>query len=223
MAYESSASAPQNQIRFVGADRSGKTKAMLPRIGKIEAQFADFIQHYLRTRSHRTGLLSEIKSHVIHEGRGTAMRRSATELELTDMKAASAETEMRNDEIERIDLDYVFRKLNEMSQEFARQMSAHMFEVLDQTTEKTGQRKDARGAPLTNEIIIDLFNSMHIDFERSETGDVTIVTGTGMASVFERLEREMRESPVLRKKWADMLEKKRDEYRAREANRNLAG
>jgi hypothetical protein len=196
---------------------------MLPRIAKLDHQFADAIEHYVQTRSRGNSVLREIRAHVIHEGKDTAIRRSPTELEPTKLIKASVETRMTSQEIEDIDLAYILSKANEISAEFERQLSTHLFQTLEQVTDQTGLKMDARGGRLTNDMLIELFSTMQINFERSQSGDLTLVTAPGMAVTFQRLEHEINENSEIRARWNAMMEQKRNEFREREINRNLVG
>lgn len=196
---------------------------MLPRLADLERQFSETIQSIVRTRARGTQLLSDIKAHMIHEGRGSAIRRSAEELEHTKMTETIVETTMPFDEIDNMDLDYVLVKANEISNKFQEHMSRHIFQTMDEVTQKTGLRADAKGGPLTNDLLIEMFSKMHMDFEKSQSGDVTIVIPPQMLSTFQRLEREMQENAEMKKKWNSMIEEKRNEFREREINRNLVG
>ena len=59
---------------------------------------------------------------------------------------------------------------------------------------------------------------MSMNCERSPDGDIVIVTSPAMIQTFEKLEREMKENPELKKKWDAMIEGKRNEFREREIN-----
>ena len=195
---------------------------MLPRVAKLDRQFAAAIQNYIQVRSRRTPLLNQISAHVIHEGHASAIRRTANEIEPTKMPEASAESKMSFEEIDSADLDYVLSKANDLSDQFEKHFSVNLFQSVEEVTKKTGLRQDV-GGPLTNDALIKTFSMMEINFERSHAGDVTIVTAPGMASTFERLEREMNENPEIKKKWDKMIEEKRNDFREREINRNLVG
>jgi hypothetical protein len=196
---------------------------MLPRIGRLDQQFMEAIQSYIQQRSRGTSVLNDIRAHVIHEGRGSSLRRSQTEIEPIDMLQARVETTLSYDDIDKVDLAYIVMKANEIAADFERQFSSHLFKTMEEVTESTGQKKDAGGKPLTNNILIDLFSMMQINFENSQHGDITIVTSPGMLSTFQRLEREMNENPEIKARWNRMMEAKRNEFREREINRNLAG
>lgn len=110
-----------------------------------------------------------------------------------------------------------------MAEQFAKQLSLNLFRTLDEVTTKTGQVVDGRGAPMSNEMMMEMFSKMTIDFEKSPHGDLTIVVAPQMASRLQSLDRELYEKPDLRRKMNELMDKKRNEFREREINRNLAG
>ncbi|HMG78612.1 MAG TPA: hypothetical protein VK591_08010 [Xanthobacteraceae bacterium] len=196
---------------------------MLPRIASLDREFSEAIQNYVRARARGTQLLSEIKAHMIHEGRDSAIRRSTNELEHARIQESIVETTMSFEEIDDVDLDYVIKKANEIAAKFEEQMSRHLFQTMDEATQKTGLRADAGGKPLTNDLLIEMLSKMHMDFEKSQAGDMSIVASPQMMPVFERLGREMEENPAMKRRWDSMIEEKRNEFREREINRNLVG
>lgn len=196
---------------------------MLPRIAALDRDFNNAFKNYVQLRSRQSPILNEIKSHVIHEGKSSAIRRGPQDSEHTEMFEATVETKLDFKDIEAVNISFVIAKANEISKQFERQFSMQLFKTMEETTKKTGQNIDARGAPLTNDLLFEMFSRMHIDFESSQDGDLTIVTSPQMAPKFQKLELEMIENPEIRKKWNQMMEKKRDEFREREINRNLAG
>jgi hypothetical protein len=117
----------------------------------------------------------------------------------------------------------VLTKVEEISADFERQLSRHLFQTLDEVTAKTGLRMDGGGGPLTNEKMLEMLKRLEVNFERSQDGDFVIVTAPGMVPVFERLDREMKDDPEVRRKWRKVMEEKRNDFREREINRNLVG
>jgi hypothetical protein len=196
---------------------------MLPRIAKLDKEFYDAIRAYIQARSRSRGILSEISSHVIHEGTSNSISRGPSENEPTKMFEAGAETQFHFDDIESVDENYIVNKADELADQFERQFSTHLFETMDDVTKKTGLRYDGGGRPLTNDALIEALSGMNMEFDESGKPAISIVAAPAMAATFQRLEAEMEENPVLRKRWDDMIEKKRDEFRTREINRNLAG
>ena len=196
---------------------------MLPRIASLESEFTDALQRYVQLLSRSDGLMREIRAHVIHEGTASAIQRSPVDTEKTKMFVAEAEATMRLDEMENVDVNYILSKAAEIAAQFGRKFNESLFQTMEDATAKTGQRVDARGTPLTNEIIMEMLSKMSIDFEKSQHGDITIVTAPQMLPRFQALERELNDDPELRKRMNDLMDQKRNEFREREINRNLAG
>jgi hypothetical protein len=120
-------------------------------------------------------------------------------------------------------LNYIVNKATEIAVQFERQFSEHLFTTLDDVTKQTGLRHDGGGVPLTNDAIMDAVSKMHVDFDESGRPTFSIVAPPSMMATFEKLQAEMERDPVLQKRWHDLMEMKRDEFRTREINRNLAG
>jgi hypothetical protein len=139
------------------------------------------------------------------------------------MIKASVETKMPFDEIETVDARYILAKANEIGGQFEEHFSKNLFRTLEEVTTRTGQTVNAGGKPLTNQVMMEMLSKVRINFERSPHGDLTIVTAPGMVSTFKRLEQEMDENPEIKRLWNNLMDKKRDEFREREANRNLVG
>jgi hypothetical protein len=167
--------------------------------------------------------LSQIASHVIHEGTSNSISRSSLENEPTKMFEAGAETKIDFAEIESVDASYILNKADELANQFERHFSTHLFETMDDATKKSGLRYDGAGRPLTNEGFMEALSMMHMDFDKFGNPNISVVASPAMAATFQKLEAEMNEDPALQKRWDDMIEKKRDEFRTREINRNLAG
>jgi hypothetical protein len=197
---------------------------MLPRFKKIEDEMDSAVARYIRRSSRQHGIHSEIKSHIIHEGKRTGIRRETNEYDATEMHVAQAETQMSYDEIENIDVHFILKKASEISEQFGQHFSKTMFRALDETAERTGQSVDGRGRKLTNELIFEMFEKVQINFEKNkEVGDISIVTSPQMAEAFNKLDLELRMDPVMMKKFNELFERKKNEFREREINRNLVG
>ncbi|WP_316179995.1 MULTISPECIES: hypothetical protein [unclassified Bradyrhizobium] len=139
------------------------------------------------------------------------------------MIEASAETIMPFSEIEEVSLSYILGKADEIAAQFERHFSSHLFTTMDEATKRTGLRFDGAGRPVSIDAIIDALSMMNIEFDEHGNPSISIVTSPEMAKSFARLEHEFHRNSELRKRWDDMIEKKRDEFRTREINRNLAG
>jgi hypothetical protein len=190
----------------------------------VEDESLRAIQRLIKRTAKGSGVLSQIKSHVVHEGKEMSIVRAEEGPETTDLRAAQAEIAMSHDEIDNVNLAMIEAKAIDLAGQFEKQMSTRLFDLVKDVTNRTGQTVDARGQPLTAETLLQLFDKMQINFERNkEVGDFTIVMAPGMIPALKKLEAEMMSSPEIRKKWNDLLERKKNEFREREINRNLVG
>jgi hypothetical protein len=197
---------------------------MLPRFVRLEAEFERAIQRLIKRTAKGSGVLSQIKSHVIHEGKEMSIVRAEEDQDTTDLRAEQAEVIMTHDEIDNVNLEFIMFKANEIATQFEKQLSVRLFETVKDVTDRTGQSLNAHGQPLTVETLLQLFDKMQINFERNkEVGDFTIVVAPAMIPALKEIETEMMSNPELRKKWNDLIESKRNEFREREINRNLVG
>jgi hypothetical protein len=197
---------------------------MLPSLAKLDRDFSEACYELVQACARSRGLIGQIKSHhVIHEGKTNAIRRSEADFEQIQMFKATAEATMHFDEIDEVDFKYIGKKIIELADQFETQLSKTLLQTFDDVTRATGQVVDARGQPLTNEVVLEMLSKMAIDFEGSKHGDLTLVTPPQMVPTFRKLDMEFKTNREIRKKFDDLMEKKRDEFREREINRNLVG
>ena len=194
------------------------------KLAKLDEDFEIAFGKLVRNTAKSNGLLKEIKAHIIHEGRKTTIRRGTEAPDITEMKTASGDITTSFDDIENIDWKAVLTMAENIAKQMAEQQTSHMLNTMNEATKKTGQIYNSKGAPLTNEAILQLLSMMQINFENDTAlGDISIVVPPAMIPTLQRLDKEFNESPELKKKMNQLLEKKRDEFREREANRNLVG
>lgn len=197
---------------------------MLPNFEKLNTAFAKAVSRAVRHMARQDGVLREIKTHALHEGRNSSIRRPDDSVEQTEVLSAEASVSMSFDEMENVSLELILDRLTSMAKQFQKQQVQHFFDTLNEVTTRTGQVHNAQGKPLTNEDIFAMFEKMQLDFERNpDVGDASVIASPNMIPVFKRLDEEMERSPDLQRRWKAILEKKKSEYREREINRNLDG
>lgn len=86
------------------------------------------------------------------------------------------------------------------------------------------QTLDAKGRKFDAQLVIELLEKMQIEFYPDGTpheifGDGPLFMPEKMAAV----DKEFESNPELKRKFDEMMEKKKEEWRAREADRKLVG
>jgi hypothetical protein len=115
-------------------------------------------------------------------------------------------------------------RIDEIAIDFARQQSEQTFQLIGEATERVGNVVNSGGKPLTAEIILQALGTMEIDFDHNgKHKPITIVIPPqlqeGATAAMELLTTDQRVQAEHR----DLMERKREEWRAREASRKLVG
>jgi hypothetical protein len=106
------------------------------------------------------------------------------------------------------------------ARQMAAGMSKHFYEVLDRGTREAGMVVDGKGGPMTEDLILDVIEKMEHTF--NEDGcwiPPTIMAGPEVVDALAA--KGM--SPEGNARLAEILERKRDDFRRRQARRVLAG
>lgn len=198
---------------------------MLPDLPALKQEIHDVTNRYLRAQVHRRlGIFDESPQHVIHEGNRMRTLRADGSVEDSDLKAASAEMSVKLDEIPRLTIEKRIEKLDRLADEMARQVSEQMYGSLNEALNKAGQVVDGKGRPFDAETFFATLEKIALEFD--ETGKhhkLSIVMAPELAvrasKVFEQIESD----PVLNRRHRELIERKRAEWRDREATRKLVG
>jgi hypothetical protein len=193
-------------------------RKMLPDFLKFKTLIAPII---LASRPNDP-LLSQIGKVAIHEGdRRTTWREdgsfeTATYTEYSyDVNIDLLELNEKGDGV----LDTTLAKLHESSRVAQQQ---ELFRVVEESTEQAGTVMDAGGRQLTAELILELWETLQFSFDkrgRWKKPQLTChpVQVERARQEFARLETE----PDLKNRVGDLVERKRREWNARQANRKL--
>jgi hypothetical protein len=83
---------------------------------------------------------------------------------------------------------------------------------------------DAKGHKLTASLYLDMIDKIWLDFEPDGSPKLpTMVIHPDLRQRAQDISTELQTNPDYRDRFAKIIERKREEWRAREANRELAG
>lgn len=199
------------------------TEFKLPVFSSVVQRFSDVIQVMISTAARGEGALAQLNTHALHEGTSSQIVRGDGGEEAVDLLEASAESTMKFDDIERINVEYVVSQILDIARQFNHAQTKHLFSMLDAVTQKTGNVVDGGGAPINNQLILEMLAKMPHDFNSDGTMRTTMVVPPQVAERLPALEAELEQSPELKAQFDRILEQKRDDFRTREMDRNLAG
>jgi len=136
-------------------------------------------------------------------------------------RTASAELAMDLRSTSTLTNEQRFEHLDKMASMLAEQMSAHLYGTLDEMLQAKGRVVD--GSNFGPETIFAAIESLHMDFDAPD-GDplITIAMNPKMRELFDKAAEEIESDEALSARYEALIEKKRGEWRDREASRKLA-
>jgi len=121
-------------------------------------------------------------------------------------------------------LPKLLQKLDDSVKEMAAAQAQHFYQTMSEGVEKAGNTIDGGGQPLTAELFLQAMEKIWIDFNADSSPQMPEVhispnQTDNVKRMIERLESE----PHLKRRFDQIMLKKREEWRAREADRKLVG
>jgi ribosomal protein S21 len=203
---------------------------MLPDFPELKAELSKFIFEFLAQRVYlHLGALSEIRRHTVFEGpqedsQGQQLVRHTGEVENSGLKLMSAEISVSSNEFPKMTLDQVLSKADEIAQKLASQMAKHAYQRISETLEGTGNTVDAKGKKLSAELILELFSTVQIDFDRNGNPKMPkFHIHPKLAETLSLAINELENNRELKRELNQILVNKKEEWREREAYRKLVG
>ena len=198
---------------------------MLPDLPSLKQDLRKILDRYLHDQVNtRLGVFNESPRQFIHEGNRLRVIRANGTIEDSSLQASSAEMTIKYDEIPHLTLQDRIIKLNEMADEMANQISGYLFKSLNDTLEAAGQSISHKGRPLDADALFALLEKIHIDFD--ETGKhhpLSLIIPPQLMDKAKLVIEQIESDPELQKRHKELMERKRMEWRDREANRKLVG
>ncbi len=195
----------------------------IPVFDDLVRDFNEAFSHRIATATRGSGILSEIDVHAIHEGASATFVSSEGEQRQINLNTSEAMTSIRNEEIEQITLEDVMRTIKDLAEQFRKGQTRMLIELMNKTTSEAGNIVDGQGRLLSNELILEAIDKMKHEFDEAGNPRFSFVVHPDLLPRLAEMEQEYRSNPELRKKHEELLARKRDEFRSREMDRNLAG
>ncbi len=198
---------------------------MFPDILSLKQEIAKKLQTAFKQRVNiYMGAINEAPRYFIKEGRRVVTIRPDGQVDETELKAASAETSIRFDEVPHLTFQDRVVKLDEAAREMARQISEHAFNQINEAVERVGNVVQGGGKPLSPEVYLEVIEKIHLDFNSDGNhSPLTIIIPPGMEQRVKETIEKLQQDPEYKKRYQEIIEKKWMEWRDREAARKLVG
>jgi len=196
---------------------------MLPDYSATKRLFSRFFQTYARQKARDISPFADVQTRYLHEGSGIKVMRADQSESNTEAHQLSSMMEMRRDEIPELTLEKAIGKFDEMILDMVRKQTGFALERLSEDLPKS-QTVDAKGKKLDAEIILDMIETIQIDFyPDGRPHELHVIGGLFTPERLKAVDEEFQGNIELKMRRDDLMARKREEWRAREADRKLVG
>jgi hypothetical protein len=197
---------------------------MLPDLPSLKQDIRRILDRYLQNRiDQRLGVFGELPKHYTHEGNRMRIRRANGSVEEIKSKETSGKLSLKLSDIPALTIKERMAKLDTIAEQMADQMATHTIKTLGEGLDKAGQVVDRKGKPFDAEAIFEVLEKLQIEFDKSEKSDLTILIPPALTPRAREILQLLETDKNLQKRHADIMERKREEWRDREAARKLVG
>lgn len=167
-------------------------------------------------------LLARIKHYLQHEGDDGTYETMDGYKRDKDYQLFEASYQITVDEIVNSDFEVVLKKFYNMGLKAASKMAKHSFKQISKIIDETGNSIQAKGS-WTKEQFLEVIRKIMIDFDE-ETGQPlmpTMYIHPSQADSVRAMIKDTENDPEYKLEFDRIIEQKRQEFYAREANRKL--
>ena len=189
-----------------------KTKAELlrltfRRIGELEEE--------------RHPVLARIKTRTQHEGTSIHFDQVDFGKKKQEAEQLSVPVEIRFDEIPTRFGEALNRKLTSIAEQSGALKMKLFYSRIDEATEKTGLRMDAKGKPLDARMLLDMIDMAEAGFDRSGKPTSSFLVDPKFFSALQKASEEVENDPELKRRLESINRRQREQWLDRENRRKL--
>ncbi|MFA6461968.1 MAG: hypothetical protein WCV90_06920 [Candidatus Woesearchaeota archaeon] len=195
---------------------------MLPDFPVLKSEIKKRFNEYIRLKSNADPLLSAITKIHILEGDKLVYYTIEGIKKETTFDEFKSKFSVHNQEIIDNGVNGFISAANEVSSDIQSQLGRKIFSTFDKITEETGNRVDAKGKELSSDVFLEALEKMEIDFD--DNGNPCMPTMFVSPELGKKIQENL---PIWekdlehKKKFEDLMKKKKEEWNDRESNRTL--
>jgi hypothetical protein len=198
---------------------------MLPDYPSLKKDIEEVLHVFFRRRVDQHAIaVKQMPKMRMFEGKGTIVKRASGEDDPTAFMRAETIFELQLDDIPKMSVNDVLNKLDNAAQDMAGKMETGLFKSLSEDLGKRERTVDHKGQPLSGKVILETLRNLFIPFDHTGNPQMpSIFMGPNLKESMERALKEIDENPLLKKEYDEIIQLKREEWRAEEASRKLVG
>ncbi|RRJ96389.1 hypothetical protein Ga0100231_021145 [Opitutaceae bacterium TAV4] len=195
---------------------------MLPQLTKTHALIKEMSNEAMFDAIYASGpLLLQISSYQQHEGTVASFQVESGEIENIDYQKTTVEMVSPCKPGRGETLAEIFALSVNGGSEMGAKMQQCILTGLDAVTEKTGNVVTIKNGVITPEAFLEMMEKVHVDFDEHGRSLSSWFLQPGMEAELKKNFEAWQQDPLLRSKFVEIEQKKKDEFYAREASRRL--
>jgi hypothetical protein len=196
---------------------------MLPDYSETKRLFGRFFQTYARRKARAISPFAAVQTRYLHEGRGMRVMRADESESNTEVRQLSSEMVMKFEEIPTMTFEKAVEKYDAMILDMVRKQTGFALERLNEDIPKS-QSVHAKGKKLDAEIILEMLETIQLEFyPDGSPHELHVIGGLFTPERLNAVDDEFNSNPELQTRRDELIARKREEWRAREADRKLVG
>ncbi len=198
---------------------------MLPDFPKIKKDIHKklLIPYAKNKRASRLGILNQMTEIKVHEGNNSRILRSDKTQDTARPNSISGSFSYELSDIKDLTIEDVFKKIDDATEELTTKLIDHVVSKVEAVCEETGNVLNLNNKKFTAIHYLELLEKLEIRFDCN--GDPVLPDAILGASLDPRVIEEelekIQKDETLRKRFGEIISKKREEHNAREGNREL--
>ncbi len=168
-------------------------------------------------------LMAHSRSLTQHEGHVHSHEQEGGNIISEGYEEIAAPVEIKFSEVPELVGERLIRKVDALADEMARQTSQLGYSKIDELSSAAGTAVDGKGRPFSQEMFLKALESMEIDFDERGNPQMEFHAHPDMVKVMVKRGAEWERDTNFKRRYRDLMQRKREAWRARESNRKLVG
>jgi hypothetical protein len=193
----------------------------LPDYPSLKREISSILYEVMETyRNAQLGPFAKSPQMHYHEGDSADFSTVQGEVRQVEFKDFSQEQRLRLSDFPNMTHEEILGIVASFGSDFGLQLARSFYEHLSQTLEEAGQTVSSEGRPVDAGFLLKTLESVEIDFDDDGNPKPLDFAG-GTPEMRERITRIQSEDEYYRKKSKEIINRKREQWIARESNRKL--
>ena len=198
---------------------------MLPDFLKVKEKLKMMIDYRLKQAIlSNLGPLADIREAFLFEGSKTVINRDDGSVSEIESKEFSVMLKIEMNEVETMTHEKVLETIEHLAKEMAEKQAKLFYEKIGESAEEVGNVVSDDGETFSMDLFFEVLEKVSRDFDSTGKPDeIVCVADPELFPSIAKVIEEAKSDPEMAKRFDAIMERKREEWRARESRRKLVG